>query len=256
MYYLQTEAPTHYAGATQIILMLKFQFKTTVSNILFEEIHACIEIVQFQEKKMLCQCLSDEFLMVVKCTKNCKSTVSNPDETTEGWAAQSKGQPGWLSEDPLRTQIHPGQWNSSKVTFGFFSWPSYPSVLGSLPDAPGDPPFCSTSVLPVFSANTIYLFFVSLVHIFLWLTPSCTSPFLLLLPCLGLSCVEVYWLSCQFQLLSYSFVLAWFGLESFSGMWYLNQNDGQDQTWLHIFYIYSWWDKICESPSERRGKNP
>lgn len=56
MYYLHTEAPTHYAGATQIILTLKFQFKTTVSNTLFEEIHACIEIVQFQEKKMLCQC--------------------------------------------------------------------------------------------------------------------------------------------------------------------------------------------------------
>lgn len=26
---------------------------------------------------MLCQCLSDEFLMLVKCTKNCKGTVSN-----------------------------------------------------------------------------------------------------------------------------------------------------------------------------------
>lgn len=56
--------------------------------------------------------------------------------------AQCEGQPSLSSEDPLRNQIHPGQWNSSKIMFGFLPWPGYASALGSLPDSPGDLPFC------------------------------------------------------------------------------------------------------------------
>lgn len=56
--------------------------------------------------------------------------------------AQCEGQPSLSSEDPLRNQTHPGQWNSSKIMFGFLPWPGYASALGSLPDSPGDLPFC------------------------------------------------------------------------------------------------------------------
>lgn len=91
---------------------------------------------------------------------------------------QCEGQPSLFSEDPLRNQIHPGQWNSLKVMFGFLPWPGYASALGSLPDSPGDLPFCSASVSLVFSKNPVYSF-ICPAYIFLWLTLPCTSPSLL-----------------------------------------------------------------------------
>lgn len=125
---------------------------------------------------------------------------------------QCEGQPSLFSEDPLRNQIHPGQWNSLKVMFGFLPWPGYASALGSLPDSPGDLPFCSASVSLVFSKNPVYSF-ICPAYIFLWLTLPCT--FLLFYPSssVGLSCVKVYCVSRELQLISYSFTLAWLGLE-------------------------------------------
>lgn len=99
--------------------------------------------------------------------------------------AQCEGQPNLFSEDPLGNQIPPGQWNSSKVTFGALPQPGYPSALASLPDSPGNLPFCSASVSLVFSENTIYVLFIGLAHIFLWLILSHTSPSLLPLPFFG-----------------------------------------------------------------------
>lgn len=98
----------------------------------------------------------------------------------------------------LRNQIHPGQWNSSKVMFGFLSWPGYPSALGSLPDSPGDLPFCSASVSLVFSENTVYSF-VCPGYIFLWLTLSCTSPSLLIFPLPWPQLCKVYCVSREHQ---------------------------------------------------------
>lgn len=71
--------------------------------------------------------------------------------------AQCERQPNLFSEDPLRNQIHPGQWNRLKVMFGFLPWPGYASALGSLPDSPGDLPFGSASVSLVSSKNRLLL---------------------------------------------------------------------------------------------------